>query len=344
MTAIGNIAKVLILVALVALNLAAIPLKREWDDRRATKAADVELDLLLEKAVNREERIQVEKDWAIKGIDLAHLRAGETLEFAGFTMIWCPPGTFLMGSPRDEEGSPDSETQHKVTLTTGFWLARTECTVGQYLGVMDLRLSRTIREVDLELPITSSIVEFEDGGEVSVTKLLQRLREAFPAPRGWNWNMPTEAQWEYACRAGSIGAYGGTGSLDDMGWHNVFGRHYGYELEPVASKLPNEWGFFDMHGNCEEIVRRSYEPYSRYPASPTVDPFYPSRTCEFNIFYPPGHSTSRVILLRGGSVASPATECRSAARRETGSQAVWRSSLNVYVGFRVALTVDENGG
>ena len=123
-------------------------------------------------------------------------------------MVWCPPGEFPMGSPSDEKGRGDDETQHQVKLTKGFWLAKTECTQGQWVDVAGSNPSR-FRGADLP-------VESVSWNEVS--EWLKKKNDRDPLPAGWKWELPTEAQWEYACRAGSRGAYGGTGNLNEMGW------------------------------------------------------------------------------------------------------------------------------
>ena len=114
------------------------------------------------------------------------------------------------------------------------------------------------------------------------------------APSGWRFALPTEAQWEYACRAGTTGAYGGTGRLEDMGW---FESNSGRETHPVAQKKPNAWGLYDMHGNVWEWCSDWSGPY---PAGESTDPT--------------GSASGRFRELRGGNSVSSAQECRSANR------------------------------
>ena len=135
-------------------------------------------------------------------------RAGEVREFGGIEMVWCPPGEFLMGSPTSESDRSDDETQHRVTLTRGFWMAKTETTLGQWERMMGDNPSQFTGE---DLPVET--VSWDD-----VLGWLEKMNEKTPLPSGWKWALPTEAQWEYACRAGTETAFAGTGELDEMGW------------------------------------------------------------------------------------------------------------------------------
>ncbi|MBQ7251782.1 MAG: SUMF1/EgtB/PvdO family nonheme iron enzyme, partial [Kiritimatiellae bacterium] len=144
---------------------------------------------------------------------------------AKMEMVWCEPGSFLMG----ERGK-----QRKVTLTRGFWMAKTEVTQRQWESVMGRNPSRFKGP---DLPVES----------VKWGECMEFCRRA-----GNGLDLPTEAQWEYACRAGATGEYGGNGNLDAMGWYDANGRH---ETHPVGRKRPNAWGLHDMHGNVWEWCR-----------------------------------------------------------------------------------------
>jgi formylglycine-generating enzyme required for sulfatase activity len=194
------------------------------------------------------------------------LPGGATME-----MVWCPPGTFMMGSPEDAEFHYDDETQHQVTLTKGFWMAKTEVTQAQWKSVMGNNPSD--HEGD-DLPV--ECVAWDDVQQFCAKTGLQ---------------LPTEAQWEYACRAGTTGDYAGTGNLDDMGWYA------GDETHPVGTKEPNEWGLYDMHGNVWEWCQ---DWYGDYPNHAVTDPTGP------------GSGSKRVN--RGGSWDYNARFCRSASR------------------------------
>lgn len=163
-------------------------------------------------------------------------------------MVWCPRGSFLMGSSHREEKRCDDETQHEVTLTKGFWMAKTEVTQAQWKSVMGNNPSKHKGD---DLPV--EVVSWEDAQVFCLKAGLQ---------------LPTEAEWEYACRAGSTGPYAGSGVLDEMGWHP---ENSGGKTHPVGQKKPNAWGLYDMHGNVDEWCADWYD--SRYYAkSPLMDP------------------------------------------------------------------------
>ena len=169
--------------------------------------------------------------------------AEKTLKLPGgakMTLVWCPPGTFMMGSSELEPGHEDDESPpHQVTLTEGFWMARTEVTRKQWRSVMG---SNPSGEGGDDMPVDN--VSWQD-----CTEFCQKAGLA----------LPTEAEWEYACRAGTTGPFGGTGWLQEMGW---FQGNSGEQLHPVAQKAPNDWGLFDMHGNAAEFCQDRYGAYS----------------------------------------------------------------------------------
>ena len=219
-----------------------------------------------------------------------------TVNGVDYTFCWCPPGEFMMGSPESEDGRDDDETQHRVKLTRGFWLLETPVTQRMWESVMGTTICQQWDKVDPDW-------DFDDVGdgpdypmyyvdwEESV-EFCRKLSEL----TGEKISLPTEAQWEYACRAGSTGAYGGTGDLDSMGWYDA---NSGDETHEVKGKTPNAWGLYDMHGNvwewCSDWGDENY-----YTNSPEVDPQGPSV------------GTYRVI--RGGCWNNSARCCRSACR------------------------------
>lgn len=158
-------------------------------------------------------------------------------------LVWCPAGSFTMG----RDGDFDNEwPPHEVTLTKGFWLAQTEVTQAQWGAVMGNNPSRHKGD---DLPVEN--VSWNDCQE-----FCQKL----------GMSLPTEAQWEYACRAGSTGDFAGTGNLDDMGW---YWSNSGGKSHPVKQKRPNAWGLYDMHGNVQEWCR---DWYGDYPQEAVTDP------------------------------------------------------------------------
>ena len=166
---------------------------------------------------------------------------------AKMTLVWCPPGTFMMGSSELEPGHEDDESPpHQVTLTEGFWMARTEVTRKQWRSVMG---SNPSGEGGDDMPVDN--VSWQDCTEFCKKAGLE---------------LPTEAEWEYACRAGSTEPFGGTGRLQEMGW---FKGNSGGQFHPVAKKSPNDWGLFDMHGNVAEICQ---DLYGEYPSGAVTNP------------------------------------------------------------------------
>ncbi len=208
---------------------------------------------------------------------------------------WCPPGTFMMGSPETEEGRNSDETLHRVTLTKGFWLGETEVTQRQWESVMGNNPSR-FKGADLP-------VERVSWDECQ--NFIQRVNEQLNC----GMRLPTEAEWELACRAGTTGPYGGTGNPKEMGWYS------GIQTHPVGQKTPNAWGLCDMHGNVWEWCA---DWYGYYPSGNVTDPTGPSS------------GANRVD--RGGCWGDDARDCRSANRHrfEPGRRIH-------YLGFRVAL-------
>lgn len=201
----------------------------------------------------------------------------------GMEMVWCPPGTFLMGSPQDEAGHFDDEAQREVTLTKGFWIARYPVTQGQWEQVMGSNPSR-FKESGEDAPVDR--VNWHEAVE-----FCSRLTQA-EATRG-TYALPTEAQWEYACRANTTGPYSGA-SLGELGWYR---DNCEDKTHPVGQKTANPWSIHDMHGN---VLEWCLDWYGDYDLRPAVDPTGPKE------------ATHRVI--RGGSWINGARYCRSACR------------------------------
>ena len=237
-------------------------------------------------------------------------------------MIWISPGTFRMGSPEYELGRSDDETRHKVTLTQGYWLGKYEVTQAQYEAVMGENPSRF---KGADLPVEN--VSWNDA-MAFCAKLTERDQTASRLPRGYEYILPTEAQWEYACRAGTMTAfnngtdieaeeeiYGECPNLDEVAWYWCNSSN---KPHPVGQKLPNDWDLYDMHGNVFEWC---LDRKSKYPDEAVTDPV--------------GEGTDDYRARRGGSYSyydDGAKNCRSAARN-TGSITMTSNSL----GFRVAL-------
>jgi len=227
----------------------------------------------------------------------------KVVEGLGLAMLRVEPGTFTMGSPASESGRDSDEVQHDVTISKEYWLGRFEVTQGEWQTVMGSAPS--IFKGNSRLPVEQ--VSWDDA-MAFCQKLTETERSAGRLPEGYVYTLPTEAQWEYACRAGSTAAY--AGDLDAMAWYDG-----NSETHPVGEKQMNAWGFHDMHGNVWEWCS---DWYGDYPAGSITDPTGPSQ------------GSDRVS--RGGSWNGLASYFRSANRfrRFPGLR------FN-YLGFRLCL-------
>ena len=232
-----------------------------------------------------------------------------TIKDVEYAFRWCPPGTFMMGSPTSEEGRFANETQHQVTLSRGFWMLETEVTQNMWESVMGNNPSEV---KGTKLPVNT--VSWNDCQEY-ITKLNTHL--AGTPGTDFKFSLPTEAQWEYACRAGTTTAYhfGNSLSADQAN----FDRNVSQPKE-VGSYPANAWGLRDMHGNIWELC---LDRYGDYPSGTVTDPTG-------------AQQGSRRVVLRGGGWLSHAWDCRSAYR--DGHTPSLGFSI---VGFRLALVRAE---
>jgi formylglycine-generating enzyme required for sulfatase activity len=232
------------------------------------------------------------------------VEAGQPVGPKGFA--WIPPGTFVMGSPASEEGRFTNEIQRSVTLTQGFWLSDHEVTQEEYQEVMSRNSSRFTG--NLNRPVEQ--VSWFEAVEYC-QKLTARERAANRITIHQVYRLPTEAEWEYAARAGTTSAR--HGDLNLIAWH--FSNSVG-ETHSVRQKKPNAWGLYDMMGNVWEWCS---DWYADYPVGSTIDPM--------------GPSTGSFKLVRGGSWNRVDRNVRSASR--SGSEPEIRSDV---IGFRPALS------
>jgi formylglycine-generating enzyme required for sulfatase activity len=198
------------------------------------------------------------------------------------TFCWCPPGGLMMGSPELEKDRRDNENQVKVTISNGFWMAKTEVTQSQWQAVMGCNPSRFKSD---ELPVER--VSWHDAQEF-IEKLNAKLG---PNDVGIMF-LPTEAQWEYAARAGELGPHQGR-LLDEVAWYT---ENSGMRAHPVGTKNSNAWGLHDMLGNVWEWCADWYD--KNLPGG--VDP--------------KGASSGTNRVIRGGSGDSHAGNSRVASR------------------------------
>jgi sulfatase modifying factor 1 len=233
----------------------------------------------------------------------------------GMKLKEIPAGTFLMGSPSDETGREDNEDQHKVTISKAFYMQTTEVTQGQWKAVMGTEPWKGQQAVKEGPNYAATYVNWDDA--VAYCKKLSEKE-------GKTYRLPTEAEWEYACRAGTKTAWSfgdDEKALGDYAWY----RENAYDIDEmyahqVELKKPNAFGLYDMHGNVWEWCHDYYvEDY--YKQSPEQDPR--------------GLASGSSRVLRGGSWVYDSRDSRSAFRdgRDAGSR-------NGVYGFRLVRELD----
>ena len=235
-------------------------------------------------------------------------------------MRWIPKGVFSMGSPETEKGRLLSEVQHGVTLSRGYWLADTTCTQALWLALMGENPASF--KGNLQNPVeTVSWLDVQ-----GFLKTLQSLAfDIYP-------RLPTEAEWEYACRAGTETpfSFGGNIGLSQVNYDGRYPYAGGKEGEyrkstvKVKSLLVNQWGLYEMHGNLWEWCSDEYR--SDLGSSPAVDPFIEENPDN------PGRSDADRVQ-RGGSWFDYGETCRSASRSGFTAD----DDRSSYVGFRLAI-------
>ena len=251
------------------------------------------------------------------GRDLAKESAVELGNHVKLEMVLIPAGEFMMGTAAgEEEVGPTSvfmeQPKHRVRITKPFYLGKFEVTQEQWSAVMRDDPSRFIGPRNPVERVTWS----ECRG------FLAKLNAKFGASAG-EFRLPTEAEWEYACRAGSTTKYCFGDDDDKLAEFAWFGAGLDGATHPVGQKTPNAWGLFDMHGNVFEVVADVSDP-GYYAVSPTDDP--------------PGPSWGWTRQVRGGSWRSDAHGCYSADRHYHVGTMGGRS---YQVGLRIARTAVE---
>ena len=227
-------------------------------------------------------------------------RTGEILSIdlpdeAQMDFVWIDPGTFLMGSPDSEEGRfADEGPQHEVTISKGFYLGQFVVTQAQWESVMGPPPWAEKEQVQSNPAHPAVYISWGDT-QAFILRLNDTAGEEL-------YRLPTEAEWEYACRAGTITSWSfgeDESQLGDHAWYrdNAWDVELDYG-QPVGAKLPNPWGLFDMHGNVYEWCQ---DWLGWYSTDSLVDPT--------------GLSTGPYRVFRGGSFYSPAPgSVRSAMR------------------------------
>jgi formylglycine-generating enzyme required for sulfatase activity len=238
----------------------------------------------------------------------------------GMKFVWINPGTFVMGSPKEEKDRNVMETQHTVKLTRGFYMSIYPVTQEQWHDLMAAEYARPVEGFDMVIPsrfdgekkLPVESVSWNDC-QAFLGKLRKKEKHAY--------RLPTEAEWEYACRAGTTTSFnvGETISTSQANFAASYGNRNRKKTTPVGSFPPNAWGLYDMHGN---VAQWCQDRFAKYPQNAVVDPQGPDK------------GGSRI--LRGGSWDDAAGRLRSAAR---GWESADIRGLG-NCGFRVCITPD----
>ncbi|MBX3438364.1 MAG: formylglycine-generating enzyme family protein, partial [Planctomycetaceae bacterium] len=279
-----------------------------------------------------------------------------------FDMLPIPGGTYLMGSPPEEPGRNEDEGPQHLVKVDPFWMGKCEVTWDEYDTYrtnLDVQrrslLGRKPDDVDRRADaITRPTTEYTDmtfgsGHDgypaICMTELGAKMYCAWLTEKtGQYYRLPTEAEWEYACRAGTTTAYSfgdDPADLDEYAWHfgNV-GDDREVNYQKVGLKKPNPWGLHDMHGNVSEWTLDQYVPnfYEQFAGKTTLNPWIvPTK------LYP--------MAVRGGSWDDDPEALRSAARRGSSRdwkqqdpqlpQSIWYFTDALFQGFRVVRPLEE---
>jgi sulfatase modifying factor 1 len=285
----------------------------------------------------------------------------KTDEKITFEMVLIPGGTFQMGSPANEAGRKDDEgPQHHVRLDE-FYLCTTEATIelftAFYQETVTAKKDFITLEEEKKNAEESKHVDAISGPTPVYGDMTMGYSEKHPA-MGMTWHnamifcqwlskktgktyrLPTEAEWEYACRAGSPGAFGVGNAPDqikDFAWYEDTADG---ETSEVGKKKPNAWGLYDMSGNVREWVYDFYSP-TAYKETAKQNP----------AVNPKGPETGKVHVARGGDYSSPTEDVRCAARSyeepwwRSGDpqipKSIWWLPQMEFIGLRVARSVDK---
>jgi len=256
----------------------------------------------------------------------------------GMKFAYIPAGEFLMGSPETETGRYKDETPHRVTISKPFLLGVYEVTQAQWKAVMGSNPSSFTGDDNLPVEQVSwtdatnfcTKLSTSEGAGIGASGFGGGGGRAGVAAggTGHRYRLPTEAEWEYACRAGTTTAFntGDTISTDDANYNGIVAYGDGKKgvsrekTTPVGSFKPNAWGLYDMHGNVWEWCA---DWLADYPATAVSDPKGPSSGGGLNLEF---------RIMRGGSFGYLPQNCRSATRHSNEAKSTASS-----VGFRVAV-------
>ena len=270
-------------------------------DRKAAAARQAELERERKEAARQAEaeRKRAAEASAARRRKARKAGTGKTFSLPGgveMAFVWIPLGRFQMGSPSRERGRDDDEGPvHEVEISRGFWLGTYEVTQGQWESVMG---SRPWRGEDYVRSNSSHPAVYISWNDV------QRFIKKLNAASGDSlYRLPSEAEWEYACRAGSKTGWlfgDDESQLTDYAWYRANAWNAGKKYaQAVGQKRTNGWGLYDMHGNVREWVQAWYDE-DYYRRSPRVAP--------------PGPTSGSLRVVRGGAFYNVAQHVRSAAR------------------------------
>jgi formylglycine-generating enzyme required for sulfatase activity len=251
-------------------------------------AASLSVTLVIGEQAVSGQKAQEEKPYGLAAL----------FDGSGFARI--PAGEFLMGS---KDGGDDEQPVHRVRISQSFEMGKFEVTQAQWEAAMSHRRDAHTRRGKEERAPGEAAKDVNPSHfkgqrlpveNVSWEDVQLFLRALNARDSSHEYRLPTEAEWEYACRAGSAGDH--AGSLDEMAWYQA---NSDSQTQPIGRQQPNAWGLYDMHGNVWEWVQDWYGP-NYYKNSPAIDP--------------PGPESGAYRVYRGGSWHGAAGDCRSAFR------------------------------
>ena len=239
-------------------------------------------------------------------------------------MVLCPSGEFLMGSPKDESERSIDEKQHKVVFSNDFYIGKYAVTIAQYETFVKSNV------IDQDVILNKTSVPITNISWFEAKEFCNVLNKLFSEkiPKGYKFDLPTEAQWEYACRAGTTKSFNNDSDLsdnieqseklDELGWYDCRKNFNFTKVKPNGLKKPNFWGLYDMHGNVWEWCCDWYDDYN------LVD-----------YIDPKGSEEGKYKVIRGGCIESYACDCLSAKRNYEEPDV-----KDKCIGFRLALVAD----
>jgi len=245
----------------------------------------------------------------------------------GLKMMYVAPQEFLMGSPAGEKGRLSNELQHRVRIAKGYWLGETAVTQWMWREVMDSAPKWGGGGTIVGDTVAATCVTWDDAVAFCV-RLTERELAARRLPPGHHYTLPTEAEWELACRAATTTAYCFGNDTTGLGSYAIYkDARDGDFAHAVKSRKPNAWGFFDMHGNVLEWCRNGAH---------WVDTAWVTDTYRDGI-QDPFCVDGLNPVLRGGNWGRSAADCRSAVR-----SAIGRGSCLPNLGFRPVLSAGSD--